>query len=439
VEVGHDRLVNRSSVGRGRTSAPFRWHPRSRRPSATPRRDAALAALLVVGIGVAWPSGARAESGRLDGHLDVGFGAPIAGEGRHRSGVDQRAGGGAAWLSLDYQLSAPFAIELIGGGGGFAKPMPGSGLTGTPFGSFAAGLRVRLLDDHAGYANEPGGNLLGNLWVSTHLGYVRFDGRQFGVDFAVGYELSVVRPLSLGAFVRTVLAAAGDNDGPDMFLVAGISASLGLVGPPRPPDADADGLDDQEEAELGTDPHMRDTDRDGLPDGLEVSTGTDPRSSDTDRDGLSERREDRNRNGRVDPGETDPRRPDHGARVGSEATEVPPAVVPGEPLPGVRFEEGRSRLAAESDDGLALALRFLETHEGRFEVIAYVAESGSPAAEARLSQSRADVVTNWLVAHGIPRERLVARGYGAADPVAPSDTPEGRARNERVVLRPVAE
>ncbi len=84
-----------------------------------------------------------------------------------------------------------------------------------------------------------------------------------------------------------------------------------------------------------TDPVRRDTDRDGLPDGLELGvtrgvadppgpvrgtaparfradgdprTHTSPRRRDTDRDGVADGREDRDRDGRRDPGETDPRR-----------------------------------------------------------------------------------------------------------------------------------
>ena len=37
-------------------------------------------------------------------------------------------------------------------------------------------------------------------------------------------------------------------------------------------------------------------------------THTNPRRRDTDRDGVSDGREDRNHNGRVDPGESDPLR-----------------------------------------------------------------------------------------------------------------------------------
>jgi len=44
-------------------------------------------------------------------------------------------------------------------------------------------------------------------------------------------------------------------------------------------DSDQDGLSDEEEKSLGTDPKSRDTDNDGYSDGVEVKTGYDPRKS----------------------------------------------------------------------------------------------------------------------------------------------------------------
>ncbi|HYF25186.1 MAG TPA: hypothetical protein VD931_05560 [Baekduia sp.] len=101
-------------------------------------------------------------------------------------------------------------------------------------------------------------------------------------------------------------------------------------------DSDDDGISDGGEVRrTRTRPDRRDTDRDGLTDGVERGvrravadppgpvrgtarrrlrrdadprTRTDPRRRDTDRDGRSDGREDRNRNGRVDRGETDPLR-----------------------------------------------------------------------------------------------------------------------------------
>lgn len=54
-------------------------------------------------------------------------------------------------------------------------------------------------------------------------------------------------------------------------------------------DSDADGLADEQEAALGTDPLNRDVDGDGLSDGDEINAfGTDPFTPDTDGDGLGD-------------------------------------------------------------------------------------------------------------------------------------------------------
>ena len=58
-------------------------------------------------------------------------------------------------------------------------------------------------------------------------------------------------------------------------------------------DADIDGLSDEQELELGTDPNNRDTDGDGLSDRLEVEVLlSDPLLVDTDGDGIDDWNED---------------------------------------------------------------------------------------------------------------------------------------------------
>jgi len=55
------------------------------------------------------------------------------------------------------------------------------------------------------------------------------------------------------------------------------------------PDSDGDGLNDVDEAALGTDPNLPDTDFDGLSDGAEVLThDTNPLLPDTDGDGVND-------------------------------------------------------------------------------------------------------------------------------------------------------
>ncbi|HSA58080.1 MAG TPA: OmpA family protein [bacterium] len=57
---------------------------------------------------------------------------------------------------------------------------------------------------------------------------------------------------------------------------------------------------------------------------------------------------------------------------------------------------------------------------------------GSDAYNIKLSQRRANAVRDYLIAHGIEADRLVAIGYGESRPVADNGTAEGRARNRRV-------
>jgi len=51
-----------------------------------------------------------------------------------------------------------------------------------------------------------------------------------------------------------------------------------------------------------------------------------------------------------------------------------------------------------------------------------------------LSQKRAEDVMAYLVSQGVKPDLVSAQGFGAANPVAPNDTPQGRAQNRRVEL-----
>src|SRR5215467_6327427 len=52
----------------------------------------------------------------------------------------------------------------------------------------------------------------------------------------------------------------------------------------------------------------------------------------------------------------------------------------------------------------------------------------------QLSLRRAQTVANFLVSQGVNPSLVSARGLGDADPIAPNDTPQGRAQNRRVEL-----
>lgn len=52
-----------------------------------------------------------------------------------------------------------------------------------------------------------------------------------------------------------------------------------------------------------------------------------------------------------------------------------------------------------------------------------------------LSSARAVAVVKFLVANGVPANRLVAAGFGEYQPLDPADTPEARNRNRRIELK----
>lgn len=67
-------------------------------------------------------------------------------------------------------------------------------------------------------------------------------------------------------------------------------------------------------------------------------------------------------------------------------------------------------------------------------VDAYCDPSGGPALNQKISDERAAAVKAYLVEHGVPAARVVARGYGATDFVASNATYEGRKENRRIEL-----
>ncbi len=68
----------------------------------------------------------------------------------------------------------------------------------------------------------------------------------------------------------------------------------------------------------------------------------------------------------------------------------------------------------------------------RIRVDGYSDSAGEAEYNLDLSYRRARAVVEYLASQGVPRNRLEYRGYGEVNPVAPNDSPEGRALNRRV-------
>lgn len=59
----------------------------------------------------------------------------------------------------------------------------------------------------------------------------------------------------------------------------------------------------------------------------------------------------------------------------------------------------------------------------------------SQAYNQKLSQRRAQSVVNYLVQHGVAKNKLVPKGYGEMSPVATNDTEEGKQQNRRTEFK----
>ena len=64
---------------------------------------------------------------------------------------------------------------------------------------------------------------------------------------------------------------------------------------------------------------------------------------------------------------------------------------------------------------------------------------GADAYNEALSQRRADSVRTYLVSAGVPAERLVAKGFGEAKPIAPNSSRRGKEANRRVEFNVVSD
>jgi outer membrane protein OmpA-like peptidoglycan-associated protein len=102
-------------------------------------------------------------------------------------------------------------------------------------------------------------------------------------------------------------------------------------------------------------------------------------------------------------------------------------------LRGVNFESGSAALTPDSYSILDQVVRSLKAYpEVRVEIAGYTDEVGKEDYNLGLSQRRADSVKQYVVNAGISADRILARGYGESNPVAPNATAAGRAENRRI-------
>jgi outer membrane protein OmpA-like peptidoglycan-associated protein len=122
-------------------------------------------------------------------------------------------------------------------------------------------------------------------------------------------------------------------------------------------------------------------------------------------------------------------------------TPEPPKVDEKFVVQNVYYDYDKAEVKPESYPALDEIVRMLNTYPNmEIELSAHTDSKGSDEYNQRLSEARAQSVVDYLVSKGIAKERLVAKGYGETQPVAPNtidgkDNPEGREKNRRTEFK----
>lgn len=103
----------------------------------------------------------------------------------------------------------------------------------------------------------------------------------------------------------------------------------------------------------------------------------------------------------------------------------------------INFSTASTIVGSSSDNALTSIARAAESCAGVLRIEGHTDNVGRGGYNAILSRKRAEAVREALIARGVPAERLVAQGFGSAQPIADNRTEEGRARNRRIEIRTV--
>ncbi len=99
------------------------------------------------------------------------------------------------------------------------------------------------------------------------------------------------------------------------------------------------------------------------------------------------------------------------------------------------FATNKTRILSSSEESLEALYMFLERNpEVRIRIMGHTDNVGKDAANQRLSEGRAEAISQDLIKRGIAPERIETIGYGESKPIDTNDTEVGRQNNRRVEI-----
>ena len=105
-------------------------------------------------------------------------------------------------------------------------------------------------------------------------------------------------------------------------------------------------------------------------------------------------------------------------------------------LNNISFATGSATLNTTTSTDLNKLAQFLKDNDAaKLEIQGHTDDVGNLQSNITLSEQRANAVVNYLVANGIDKNRLTAKGYGPANPIASNKTASGKAKNRRVEMK----
>jgi len=104
-------------------------------------------------------------------------------------------------------------------------------------------------------------------------------------------------------------------------------------------------------------------------------------------------------------------------------------------VPDTVFDPSRNALMPGAAERLQRIAMLVSDHRGlTVSVEGYTDDKGSPLQDREISQLRADMVREVLVANGVDRTFVRATGFGKDRPIVSNSTPAGREQNRRVEI-----